>query len=42
MALDAELDELHGRLVDAIDSADADAARVAARAIAIAEGAAPD
>jgi len=42
LALDPELEELHGRVVDAIDSADADAARVAARAIAIAEGAAPD
>ncbi len=42
LALDPELEELHGRLVDAIDLADADAARVAARAIATAEGAAPD
>lgn len=42
LALDGELDELHRTLVDAIDASDADAARVAARAIAIAEGAAPD
>lgn len=42
MALDPELDELHQTLVDAIDAKDADAARVAARAIAVAEGAAPD
>ena len=42
LALDEDLDELHQRLVDAIDAADADAARLAARAIAIAEGAAPD
>lgn len=42
LALDGELDQLHRELVDAIDVSDADAARVAARAIAIAEGAAPD
>jgi DNA-binding FadR family transcriptional regulator len=42
LALDGELDELHRTLVDAIDASDADAARVAARAIAVAEGAAPD
>lgn len=42
LALNGELDELHRALVDAIDASDADAARVAARAIAIAEGAAPD
>lgn len=42
LALDGDLDELHRRLIDAIDESDADAAREAARAIAIAEGAAPD
>lgn len=42
LALDGGLDELHRTLVDAIDGSDADAAREAARAIAIAEGAAPD
>jgi DNA-binding FadR family transcriptional regulator len=42
LALDAELDELHRTLVDAIDASDADAARIAARAIAVAEGAGPD
>jgi DNA-binding FadR family transcriptional regulator len=42
LALDEDLDELHRTLVDAIDASDADAARTAARAIAIAEGAAPD
>jgi DNA-binding FadR family transcriptional regulator len=42
MALDRGLDELHQDLVDAIDGQNADAARAAARAIAVAEGAAPD
>ncbi len=41
-ARDEELDELHRRLVDAIDTSDAEAACATARAIAIAEGAAPD
>jgi DNA-binding FadR family transcriptional regulator len=42
LALDEGLNELHRTLVDAIDASDADAAREAARAIANAEGAAPD
>lgn len=42
LARDDELDELHRTLVDAIDASDEDAARATARAIAIAEGAAPD
>jgi DNA-binding FadR family transcriptional regulator len=42
LALDDDLSELHGSLVDAIDRSDADAARTAARAIAVAEAAAPD
>ena len=42
LALDEGLTELHQDLVDAIDAHDADAARVAVRAIAVAEGAAPD
>jgi DNA-binding FadR family transcriptional regulator len=42
LALDDDLGELHRALVDAIDASDADAARTAARAIAVAEGAAPD
>jgi DNA-binding FadR family transcriptional regulator len=42
LALDEDLDELHRDLVDAIEAHDADAARIAARAIAVAEGAAPD
>jgi DNA-binding FadR family transcriptional regulator len=42
LALDDDLDELHRTLVNAIDASDAHAARTAARAIAIAEGAAPD
>lgn len=42
LALDGNLDELHRTLIDAIDESNADAARFAARAIAIAEGAAPD
>jgi DNA-binding FadR family transcriptional regulator len=42
LALDAELDELHRTLVDAIEASDAEAARIAARAIAVAEGAGPD
>jgi DNA-binding FadR family transcriptional regulator len=40
--LDGHLDELHRVLVEAIDASDAETARQAARAIAIAEGAAPD
>lgn len=42
LALDGRLDELHRRLVEAIDESDADAAREVARAIATTEGAAPD
>jgi DNA-binding FadR family transcriptional regulator len=42
LALDGDLDALHETLVDAIDARDADAARAAAIAIAVAEGAAPD
>jgi DNA-binding FadR family transcriptional regulator len=42
LAMDGELDELHDALVEAIDASDADAARKAAVAIAIAEGAEPD
>lgn len=42
LALDDELGELHGELVEAIDRSDADAARTAAMAIAVAEAAGPD
>lgn len=42
LALDGDLDELHDTLVEAIDASDADAARAAASAIAVAEGVAPD
>ena len=42
LALDSGLTALHWSLVEAIDDSDADAAREAARAIATAEGAAPD
>ena len=42
LAVDSGLAAMHEALVDAIDASDADAARVAARAIATAEGAAPD
>lgn len=42
LASDSELAALHEALVEAIDASDADGARVAARAIATAEGAAPD
>lgn len=42
LALDSGLAALHRSLVEAIDASDADAAREAARAIATAEGAAPD
>lgn len=42
LALDDDLDRLHRTLVEAIDASDADAAREAARAIATAEGSAPD
>jgi DNA-binding FadR family transcriptional regulator len=42
LALDDDLSELHRTLVHAIDQCDADAARTAARAIAVAEAAAPD
>jgi DNA-binding FadR family transcriptional regulator len=42
LALDGHLDELHLVLVEAIDASDAETARQAARAIATAEGAAPD
>jgi DNA-binding FadR family transcriptional regulator len=42
LALDADLEQLHRALVDAIDASDEDAAREVARAIATAEGVAPD
>ncbi len=42
LALDQQLDHLHRDLVDAIDASDPDAARNAAQAIALAEGAKPD
>lgn len=42
LAFDDELSELHRALVDSIDRSDVDAARTAARAIAVAEAAAPD
>jgi GntR family transcriptional repressor for pyruvate dehydrogenase complex len=42
LARDSGLAALHQTLVEAIDASDADAARLAARAIAAAEGAAPD
>ncbi len=42
LALDDELNELHATLVDAIDRSDAAGARMAARAIAVAEAVAPE
>lgn len=42
LAYDGALNELHRTLVDAVEASDVDAARAAAQAIAIAEGAAPD
>lgn len=42
LAMDDELDELHDALVEAIAASDAGAARKAAVAIAVAEGAEPD
>jgi GntR family transcriptional regulator, transcriptional repressor for pyruvate dehydrogenase complex len=42
LALDGQLNELHRTLVEAIDESDPEGARNAAKAIATAEGAAPD